>query len=452
MPSPRARANAFDRSRPVDVRLVVLIGPSVLDNADDNLIEYVAELAAFEGIEIWALSTDPDRRRELAERDVQTGFIREDDSYYSFHTPGRSHLLPTSGHVQLRYREHAAGSLNWWQEQVILDFDDGVDLVVGDPTAIAAMRKSPRSDDYVTLSEAEQRIRLFLVSRERPQILPRYFVNEGFYFLIRVRMMCPELAKAYVRLQTARDTEASGDIATQLQSLLTRLEFLLEATDRTLIECLKSPNNDTESRALYHLSYQLVLAAAVLEDLAWLLAFHYGLALRRMSVTLRRTARGWSDLVKTLESTAPMVFSVLVDVDAQEFLFGIFEIRDQIQHRDHPQPIGHEIHGVGRARGHIELPRDPVVAVGKWAGVPIRVFEGLPGRTSALIDPYTLALGVQRGMAKMVNSLLSAIPWSQKFVTLESEQRATVIASHDRWNQDPETVFDLPRLCRLHQP
>ena len=229
------------------------------------------------------------------------------------------------------------------------------------------------------------------------------------------------------RLLAVPDQRVKEDLAGHYSSLMRRLRFLVEACERGAIEALKSPNNDTEDRALYHVSYLCVLATAALEDIAWILCHYCGLILHRRDVTLRRTGRmeRESGLTEALSKTMPSVYRILVTKPVVEFITALFDTRDVIQHREHPQPVGRIGRDSRRERGHFVLSSKSVAKIASYCDRQIRTDYWPVESSETLVDPYSFALGVQYGTAKLANTLFSVLPWNDGFPTmLDSHQQA----------------------------
>jgi hypothetical protein len=440
--------NVFDRTDETEVTLRVIIGPTVVDSATDADRELLAGIAGLDGIELRALSTKADVLRDYSEAGFTTCFVEEQDGHYALIEPKRIAGLIS---VALAHAWYTRPGLpqDAWLEHLIVGHDSGTDLVVGSQAAVAGLPHHGGHNHYCDLQEGVRRIRLFLLATHRTQSGPRSFLNESLYFSYRMRVLFPELAKAHVRIRTVPAVASTGDVDSQMMSLMRRLKFLIEACERGAIEALKSPNNDTEGRALYHIGYECILATAALENIAWVLCHHCALGIHRTEVTLRARGAKESKLSQELRERLPPVFAVVSDPPVVAFLAALFEIRDEIQHREMPHSVGRIGKGLERLPGHLVLPSSAPPAIAAYTCLPIRSEPWVLEEGRVLVDPYDLALAILYGTARLINALLGAIPWSTAFLALPPNEQVAARADHAAWDVGVAQRLEIARSSPL---
>jgi hypothetical protein len=448
--------NAFDRTERSDVVLRVVVGPTVADFASPAQREILTDVNGFEGIKLVIVSAGGETLREFAGAEFLTGVVENENHNYILREPRRLRSLMSEVMVKMWYQEPSLAPADAWLEHVVVNHDSDTDLVVGSTDAVRCLARHEGTTEYCDFEDFVRRVRFFLLATHRTQVGPRHFVNEGLYFLYRMRVLFPELAKAQVRLHTARTTSASGDLQESEQSLIQRLEFFVEACERACIEGLKTQNRDTESRALYHLNYLCVLATAALEDLARILCYHCGLSFKdKQGLTLRRRGNGReSELTAALRIHLPSAYAVLSDQAVVDFIAALFSLRDAIQHREHPQVLISSLAG--------SLPRPDAILLPAACMPPIETYSRRPISTQnwkrliqegkTLAGSYSLALAVHYGTVRLINGLLASIRWSDGFSSSSDTAKARAWKDHSRWDQGVAPVLNIAHSSPLLDP
>jgi hypothetical protein len=207
-----------------------------------------------------------------------------------------------------------------------------VDLFVtakGDPF----LDRDPLRRHYVTPADAFELVRLLMVHHERYEPRRGYGLQESHYLQYRRQKLFPAYEEANAIVRTAAEHEIPEEIRRQVLSLGERIDMLLRAADQVGINALKEPNGSAPGRCAYHLSYLVMLATALYDEVAWLIAHVEKLELHRRAVGLR-LERKQKDFMKKLGASNPDIVSFLSTSRIESLVSLFYPARDQFQHRE----------------------------------------------------------------------------------------------------------------------
>ncbi len=169
----------------------------------------------------------------------------------------------------------------------------------------------------------------------------------------------------------------------RLSGLARRLDFLCRTTDAAEIASLKTANNDTEARALFHLAFQYMLATGAFDDLAALADDVYSLNLRKHERTLRLPRKGESRAMKLIGQHNSSLAEFVSSDRTTKAIESFYPIRDALQHREFPYTVAMASSRSARLPSVLAVPRKAVEELAEAvqdASPPIRPWiddEGL---------------------------------------------------------------------------
>jgi hypothetical protein len=435
----RATPGPFDRVGPSQSTLRVIIGPTALAEATPSDLDLMAAVAAFRFVDMVFVPCDDVSRAALARVQVAIAEIELRRTDYVFEYPNGSCSLTSTYVVDDTYKRQQSGPPNAWIDHMLADHAEPFDVVVASPASIQASAKPTGRGRLCTLREFWRRARLFGVASGDFRVLPNFRVNEGMYYLYRLYLTFPEAQRAWIVVATCRMNRSGNELQAHVGSLRARLDFLERASDQVCIECLRTSNNDTEARALYSLAYLIILASAALENLASIVRNLHALqSLTPYQTTLRLVGanKRHSELTKALRVANPALHNYLVSNVGRGSIDGIVEIRDQLQHRLFPVPIG-RISGLTNRRepGHVQVPDHAIASLAKASRVPIEIETFPPSPGQVLVDPYSFALAVVEVTARLVNDILPLLPWSTIVAAATQREQEHVRATLSKFDQ-----------------
>ncbi len=139
----------------------------------------------------------------------------------------------------------------------------------------------------VSVQDAYDLVRILLVNSEILYLKPNWTIDACGYYLYRFKKVFHEFQFPWsVAVSGTRYGKVSAEVHDHLASLGTRLQLVCMAADQTSFHALKSPDNLTLDRTLYHFAYLVMLCTGVFDDLAWLMAHRYGIVLDRRHIKL----------------------------------------------------------------------------------------------------------------------------------------------------------------------
>jgi hypothetical protein len=254
-------------------------------------------------------------------------------------------------------------------------------------------------------------VRLLLVNRGMYYLRGGSTVNEGFYYLYRVK----SVFRAYQPAWSAAvfgSSALGADVRDQLSSLGKRLCFLCRAADRGSHAALQRANNDTEDNALYHLAYFVMLATGVFDDLAWTLTYLYRLSLSRIQVVLKVNAsRSSSPFLDALRAAAPSVAARVADPHLQNLLRVFYPIRDSLQHRQFLRGLLYVGGPWGVPKILFEFPTDAVQPIRDASTDGSGTDWGLGRAGESYVDPYAFLSRAFSAVATVHEAILETPDW-----------------------------------------
>lgn len=131
------------------------------------------------------------------------------------------------------------------------------------------------------------RLRLLQVRFDDLRLTGQMGITHSLYQRYRLFRVFPEYQKAWMIANRGSVGARPAEVATQLESLGRRLEFICRALDEGLISALATPSNSSEDDLLYHIAVLILLISGAYDDVAWLITHYYGFTLKRTSVSLK---------------------------------------------------------------------------------------------------------------------------------------------------------------------
>lgn len=419
--------NIYDQASHKEPVVAVTIGPSAVAGMSDGDFALLSDLAHYEFIDLCLLPLDHPLPEQVKSSPAQIGRVRYSDPHVILDRPTSSMLLGVQDTLE-HFKSMEGNSPDQALEYLALFSSRDAGLLVGSPDAVRSKPKEIEgSAVYCSWPELLDHLRLICAATEHFEAAPRFTVNEGFYYLYRRDKIFPDFRRAWFYGRESAER--------RLQGLWTRLEFLCRSADAAEIASLRTPNNDTEDRALFHLAYHYILATGAFDDLAAVADQIYGLDLNMYRRTLRRGRQGRSTAVEAISSHNQELAQFLESERIQKAIGSFYPIRDALQHREFPYTVG-MMKAPRRKR-----PSVMVVPVGAVQDLATAIGDGSPpigpwseGENMATAELNWLARSTMAAAATVVNGFMRHIPW--RGIASENARAA----GDDHWRRFEESV------------
>lgn len=415
--------NPFDRISSVELHISVWVGPSALLSLTEQEKEHLARIAQFEFVDVVAIALAGADSAGVTLPGTGTGQVRITAEHVILEEEKSLTLVGSRATLEYFTRQSGVVSADVGVEHLLAAASHGADVLVGAANSVASVPERASRRHFCTLSGLTDLLRLLCVAYGRFEIVPRYTVNEGFYYLYRRDRMFPNFRRAWFY--------GRPQLETRLQGLSTRLNFLCRSCDQASIEARKTPNNDTDARCLFYLGYHYMLATGVFDDLAAIANEVHSLGLHRQKTTLRRRRNGRSPISEALKTPNPVLSDFLDDPLNVAAIESFYPIRDSLQHREFPTTMGKTTSGY-RMPSVMIAPEQAIrdLALSLEGGAPTEQWIGENGM--ATVELNWLVPTAMSAVAKLVNGYLGRIPWASL-----STDRAT---GDELWSRFDEGV------------
>lgn len=185
----------------------------------------------------------------------------------------------------------------------------------------------------VDIDDIIEKIRLFMLNKYCFYVRKQYKIDETFYYLYRYKKTFSEYQRIWGNVCNIRGISEWAD------SLAQRFEFYCRASDKTKIECLKTPNNTTASHIKYNFSYLILIMTGIYDNLAWIMNIIYDLEIDKNKVGIKIPTKflnnnKLTDYLKCLKDKNNELVEYISSPLTQKYIHLLYPIRDALVHRD----------------------------------------------------------------------------------------------------------------------
>ncbi|SDM85708.1 hypothetical protein SAMN05518871_102407 [Psychrobacillus sp. OK028] len=281
--------------------------------------------------------------------------------------------------------------------------------------------------------EAIELIRILLVNLGYFYVVPRFKINEGYYYLYRFKKIFSEFQPAWSIVVSGQGCGISDEIMNQFDSLSQRLEFICRATDKVSYYSLKYANNDTQDNTLYHLGYLIMLITGAFDDLAWILTQIYELKLSKMEVVLKEPVKKTRFYEQLLEKNIKL-HDFLTSDYTQNVIKMFYPIRDTLQHRQFVKGMKFSSNS-GYENNVFALPKHTVDILKNITEDTKEYGLVFSHQDTFLFDSHVFVSKVTENFAYIVNNILALIDWERIIASLPLEIVEQIKDSHKKYEE-----------------
>ncbi len=125
--------------------------------------------------------------------------------------------------------------------------------------------------------EASLFIDLFCKRHGKYFVKPQFLANRGLWYLYSMRSKLQQFQLAWSVNASSKNPSDYGADMQMMGSISSRMKDMLKAIDEIGINYYKGSNNDTKDDMLYHFNYWITLYSGILDALAWVSLYRYGI-------------------------------------------------------------------------------------------------------------------------------------------------------------------------------
>lgn len=267
-----------------------------------------------------------------------------------------------------------------------------------------------KSGKELNFNDAFKLIRIILVNNRYYYVVPRYKIDEGYYYLFRFKKVFINFQNAWTTVLNLEENIGDSKLINQFDSLSQRLNFICRAIDKLSFEALKNANNDTQDNILYHFGYYIMLVTGVFDDIAWILNFLYKLNLNRMDVVLKETRK--CAFHTKLKHHNHELYEFLTRDDIQNHIGLFYPLRDTLQHRRFIKGMAYKDMS-NRKRNIFNFPKQIVEILSKLSADRSLKDFGLVDQYGEkyYFDVYIFSNKSFEIVSMLVNNILDLIDW-----------------------------------------
>lgn len=410
----------FDRTRGDEPILRILIHTDSIANDIINEEKIIVSLLKMSHFSFLAIHFTPTNNSQILK--VMTKYGVEPCKYY-FHEDARFHvsLRSTSYDSIISFHKSKDDLMKEIYENSkvkVIDLhgrnNEFYDYFIVAKDDVLYQSTLKRSTD-IPPDEAIELIRILLVNLGYYYVVPRFKVNEGYYYLYRFKKIFKEFQPAWSIVVFGHGYGISEEIMNQFDSLSQRLEFICRATDKVSYFSLKHANNDTQDSTLYHLGYLIMLITGAFDDLAWILTHIYELRLSKMEVVLKEPVKK-KRFYEQLQEKNKKLHDFLTLDHTQNIIKMFYPIRDSLQHRQFVR--GMKFSSNDYENNVFALPKHTVDIMRNITEDTKDYGLVFSHKDTFLFDAHIFTTKVTENFAYIVNNTLALIDWERIIASL----------------------------------
>ena len=224
--------------------------------------------------------------------------------------------------------------INFMELELIHRFDDPhdlglFDLVVAHQDDIDLLSLTGKYN-IVCPEEVMERIRLFMLNYRLFFVEKRFKTCEFSYYAYRRLKMFPNITCLWSILDSlSNDSE-------WIQSLYTRTELYLRATDTLKINSLRKPTNSVATQCEYDFAFLILLITGIFDNLAWLVCKIYEITLNKNDIKLTIPSEKRNQkFIKAVQEKSQSLYDYLSNDLTQAKISLVYPIRDSVVHKNY---------------------------------------------------------------------------------------------------------------------
>lgn len=263
--------------------------------------------------------------------------------------------------------------------------------------------------------EASLFIDLFCKRHGKYFVQPNFSVNRGLWYFYSMRSKLKQFQLAWSVNAYSKNSSDYGADMQMMGSISNRMKDMLKAIDEIGINYYKGSNNDTMDDMLYHFNYWITLYSGILDALAWVSLYRYGITIENKN----KVALGNEDVLAEIYKANPKLKEVISE--NRKVIGLVYEPRNIFIHREmlhglrlNDYQASFELNMIdveGEFLSHIRA-LQPVLERGlNKAGL-----YKINGHGRYLLEPYRFVRFATRVFVDFLNQYVSALEYEQLLV------------------------------------